>query len=150
MNELRDAKRNPRAKGTNPRATGTSPRCLGTNPNAGTAKDAARVASTVRQAATVAAWRGDDQPTASRSATMYLQCNRLAGGPRPVRHASPYGAWWTIPEWQTERAQLWARFNLAPVPAGPLGTLTAGELAAMATEVDTDEPAADDAEAEPP
>ena len=118
---------------------------MGTNPTAGTVKDAGRVASQIRQAGAVAEWRREDAPTTSRAASIYLAANKAAGGPRPTRQASPWGAWWTIPRHEVERCEIAAMFHLAPNPAGELGTATAAEIIAAWETEQAGEP-----EAEPP
>lgn len=124
---------------------------MGTNPTAGTAADARRVASVVAQAGAVASFRQDAAPTTARAATMYLQANRQAGGPRPVRHASPWGAWWTVPDREAERCERAARWGVGVNPAGQLADTPASELAAARLEqLEQLQQLLEDDQAEPP
>lgn len=77
---------------------------------------------------------------------MYLAKNRLAGGPRPTRHESPFGTWWSISERQHQRCELAAMFGLAVNPTGQLDGLSSVELGQSSSEL----LAAAEAEAEPP
>lgn len=119
MSGRRERGTSARQLGTNPRARGASPRCMARHPRAweaggspGKRWDAHGARVVVAKAAVVAEHRGDPAPPTSRAATMYLEANRIAGGPRPTVTAagrerrserrSPAG--WTI----TARAALWA------------------------------------------